>query len=189
MINARVQNIIDVANKFTGTDGEPCEGTEFYILKSMWVMMLSELEGSIKELAEFYIDEVKKSEIHKINICLLLQNFYPNSEENLTINKVISVYKKNPKDIDYRNFTRNYKPKYKSQAVEKLFNTLGIFFSEEEITSLKMLDGIASTRDSIAHGDNQIQITKKELEERLLEIKNTYNMLKNKLDSNLLMIG
>lgn len=181
MIKQRTQHIVAIANKFTGKDGEPKDDTELYILKSMWIMMLSEFEGSVKDLVESYILKIRKTEIRQIHVCLLLQNFYPNSEEDLTINKIISIYKKDPKEISFRNFTRDYKPKYKSTAVEKLFNTLGIFFSLEEITSLKMLDGIASTRDSIAHGDHQVEITKKELKHRLEDISNIFNMLKGKL--------
>lgn len=182
MINQRIENIASIINQFTGRDGEPSNKKESYILKAMWVMMLSEFEGSIKDLVESYIDRVKQLNIEQIHICLLLQHFYSKSEENITINNVMSVYKKNPNDISYLNFTRDYKPKYKSASVQKLFNSLGIFFSPEENTSLQMLDGIASTRDSIAHGDNNVQITKTELERSLLVIKSIFNMLESKLN-------
>ena len=182
MLNKRIENITSIVNQFTGRDGEPGDQKEIYILKSMWVMMLSEFEGSIKDLVESYIDRVKKLNIEQIHICLLLQNFYSKYEENITINNVISVYQKNPNDISYLNFTRDYKPKYKSSSVQKLFNSLGIFFSSEEYTSLQKLNGIASTRDSIAHGDNNVEITKRELERELLVIENIFSMLESKLN-------
>lgn len=185
MLNKRIENITSIVNQFTGRDGEPGDQKEIYILKSMWVMMLSEFEGSIKDLVESYIDRVKKLNIEQIHICLLLQHFHSQSGENITINNVMSVYKRNPNDISYLNFTREKKPKYKSHSVQKLFNSLGIFFSSEENTSLKKLDGIASTRDSIAHGDNNVEITKKELEQELLVIENIFSMLESKLEESL----
>jgi hypothetical protein len=183
MIIQRAQNIISIVNQFEGANSEPSNDLEFYILKSMWIMMLSEFEGSVKDLVESHIDNVKKKNINDIHICLLLQNFYSKDEENITIGNVTSVYKKDPNAISYRNFTKDYKAKYKAASVEKLFNTLGVFFSPSEITKLKMLDGIASTRDSIAHGDSGVQITKKELEERLDDLKAVFNMLEGKLTS------
>lgn len=182
MINQRIENITSIVNQFTGRDGEPSNEKERYILKAMWVMMLSEFEGSIKDLVESYIDRVKQLDIEQIHICLLLQHFYSKSEDNIKISNVISVYKKDPNEISYLHFTRDYKPKYKSASVQKLFNSLGIFFSSEERTSLQLLDGVASTRDSIAHGDNNVQITKTELEGSLLIIKNIFNMLESKLN-------
>lgn len=176
----RIQTILHILDKFTGKDGEPNSDLEFYILKSMWVMMLSEFEGSIKGLAEAYIDKVKTLNSDQIHICLLLQNFHHNSEDTLTIDKVISVYKEDPKKITYKHFTRDKKPKNKSSSVEKLFNTLGIFFSDKDQMSLRLLDSIASTRDSIAHGDNQVQITTKELKGRLSDIEDIFNMLNKK---------
>ncbi|NQY37848.1 MAG: hypothetical protein HRT37_23425 [Alteromonadaceae bacterium] len=175
------QNIITIVNQFEGENSEPSNESEFYILKSMWIMMLSEFEGSIKDLVESHIDHVKEQNISDIHVCLLLQNFYSNSNENITISNVITVYKKDPSKISYRNFTRDYKPKYKTEAVEKLFNTLGVFFSPSEITTLKMLDGIASTRDSIAHGDTNVQITKRELEDRLSDLQVVFHLLESKL--------
>jgi len=183
MIVQRAQNIVNIVNQFQGANSEPSNESEFYILKSMWIMMLSEFEGSIKDLVESYIDDVKKENINDIHICLLLQHFYSKSEKNISISNVVTVYKKNPSEINYKNFTRDYKPKYKSDAVEKLFNTLGIFFSPPELSKLKMLDGIASTRDSIAHGDTNVQITKKELEERLSDLQAVFSLLESKLMS------
>jgi len=183
MIDQRTQNIINIVNQFKGENSEPSNESEFYILKAMWIMMLSEFEGSLKDLVESHIDDVKKKNINDIHICLLLQNFYLKSEENISIGKVVNAYKKDPREINYKNFTRDYKPKYKSNAVEKLFNTLGIFFLPSEITELKMLDGIASTRDSIAHGDTNVQITKKELEERLSDLQTVFSLLERKLMS------
>lgn len=183
MIVQRAQNIIDIVSQFRGTNSEPSNECEIYILKSMWIMMLSEFEGSIKDLVESHIDAVKRQNINDIHICLLLQHFHSKPEENITINNIISVYKKDPNEINYRNFTRDYKAKYKSNPVEKLFNTLGVFFSPSEITKLKMLDGIASTRDSIAHGDTNVQITKRELEERLSDLQEIFSLLEKKLKS------
>jgi len=181
MIIQRAQNIIDIVSQFRGTNSEPANASEFYILKSMWIMMLSEFEGSIKDIVESHIDNIKRQNINDIHICLLLQHFYSNSEENISISNIVSVYKKDPNEINYRNFTRDYKPKYKSSSVEKLFNTLGVFFSSSEITKLKMLDGIASTRDSIAHGDTNVQITKRELEDRLSDLQVVFSLLESKL--------
>jgi hypothetical protein len=182
MIKSNTQTVKNIINKFTGTNGEPAPGTdEFYILKSMWVMMLSEFEGSLKSLVESHIDKVKQKPVNKIHICLLLTHFHPNSEDKLTVNQIVSVHKKNPSEITYAHFTRDYVPKYKSKAVEKLFNALGIFFDEEELTSLKNLDGIGSTRDAIAHGDREIQITCAELKNRLKDIEKIYAFLKKRL--------
>jgi hypothetical protein len=99
--------ISSVLSTFTGRDGEPNDNRESYILKSMWLMMLSEFEASIKEIAERYIDAIKQKDISEIHICLLVRHFYGNSEEELTLNKVVSCYKKNPREINYRNFTQD----------------------------------------------------------------------------------
>ncbi|TXL02634.1 hypothetical protein BMR09_16480, partial [Methylococcaceae bacterium CS3] len=88
MLDKRIENITSIVNNFTGRDDEPGNQEEIYILRSMWVMMLSEFEGSIKDLVESYIDRVKKLNIEQIHICLLLQNFYSKYEENITINNV-----------------------------------------------------------------------------------------------------
>jgi hypothetical protein len=173
--------ISSVLSTFTGRDGEPKDERESYVLKSMWLMMLSEFEASIKEIAESYIDTVRLKDISEIHICLLVRHFYGNSEEELTLNKVLSCYKRNPKDISYRNFTQDRVPKYKSQAVEKLFNNMGIFFEEEEHISLAILNSVASTRDSIAHGDIGVEITRAELEAKLQKLTDLSAMLSAKL--------
>ena len=173
--------ISSVLSTFTGRDGEPNDNRESYILKSMWLMMLSEFEASIKEIAERYIDAIKKKDISEIHICLLARHFYGNSEEELTLNKVVSCYKKNPREINYRNFTQDRVPKYKSQAVEKLFNNMGVFFEAEEHISLAILDSVASTRDSIAHGDIGVEITRVELETTLQKLADLSAMLSTKL--------
>ena len=180
MINNR-DILLGVASGFKGAQGEPDNDVERYILKAMWVMMLSEFEGSVKDLANAFIDKTKKTKIGNIHICLLLQNFYPNREEGFTIDNIINIYKKNPEDINYYNFTADKKPKIQSKAVEKLFNNLGVFFSVEELAELKKLDSIASTRNSIAHGDSEVSITRKELESRFGDLENIYLMLRGRL--------
>ncbi|PTQ86482.1 HEPN domain-containing protein [Nitrosomonas ureae] len=173
--------ILNVLAKFSGTEGEPKNEIELYILHSMWVMMLSEFEASIKSIAENYIDKIKKKDISDIHVCLLIKQFCSKSNDTLTIEKIISCYKKDPKDINYRNFTKDKVPKYKFSAVEKLFNSLGIFFTESERTLLLTLDSVASTRDAIAHGDIGVQITRKELELELDKLVSISRMLNSKL--------
>lgn len=174
--------ILDVVSNFTGRDGEPQGDAEIYTLKAMWLMMLSEFEASIKNKVENYIDEVKKKDISDISVCLLIRNFTGNKEEMLTPHKIVSFYKKSPSEISYLNFTKDRVPKYKAKAVETLFNYLGIFFDEEELTSLSVLDSIASTRDSIAHGDFGVQITRKQLEEQLQNLEEVLRLLVSKLN-------
>ncbi len=173
--------ILEILSTFTGRDGEPKNESELYMLKAMWLMMLSEFEASVKQIAENYIDEIKKRDISDIHICLLTRNFFGNTEEELTLNKIVSCYKKNPKDINYRNFTQDRVPKYKSQVVEKLFNSMGVFFVENEHILLSVLDSVASTRDSIAHGDIGVEITKKQLEIQLQKLRELSEMLSVKL--------
>jgi len=84
-------------------------------------------------------------------------------------------------EISYRNFTKDRVPKYKANAVEKLFNNLGVFFSEGELVDLSILDSIASTRDSIAHGDFGVEITKMQLVEQLEKLENLMSLLSRKL--------
>jgi len=175
------ERILNILSKFTGRDGEPGGESEVYVLKAMWLMMLSEFEASIKNKVENYIDHVKRKDISDIHICLLTRHFSGNKDEGLTLNKIISFYKKNPSDINYRNFTQDRVPKYKTQAIEKLFNSLGIFFSKMELTSLAILDSIASTRDSIAHGDLNVQITRRELETNLQSLESVLDLLSRKL--------
>ncbi len=52
--------ILEILSAFTGRDGEPKNESESYMLKAMWLMMLSEFEASVKQIAENYIDEIKK---------------------------------------------------------------------------------------------------------------------------------
>lgn len=173
--------ISQVLQTFTGRDGEPREDTEIYILKAMWLMMLSEFEASLKSKVESYIDQIKIKDISEIHICLLIRNFLGDKQEELTLNKIVSYYKKNSNEISYRNFTQDKVPKYKAAAVEKLFNNLGIFFSTEESTLITELDSIASTRDAIAHGDIGVQITRKQMEEQLDKLSEIMELLNNKL--------
>lgn len=175
------RRILGVLDTFTGRDGEPSGESEQYTLKAMWVMMLSEFEASVKLKVESYIDRIKANDISNIHICLLIRNFFGNKQEELTLNKIVSIYKKNPSEINYANFTQDRVPKYKAVAVETLFNRLGVFFNEDELTSLSTLDSIASTRDSIAHGDIGVEITRRELENHLSELDGLMLILINKL--------
>lgn len=184
MLTLRLKNIQKILKKFTGVDGEPRNDEELYILKAMWVMLCAEFEGSIKDLVEYHIDSVKTTKAVKdMHVCFLLQNFFGSKEEKteFTVGEIIGLFKKKKSDINYLNFTRNKKPTYKQFSVERLFNSLGIFFTEKEVTTLKLLDGIASTRDSISHGDKLISITRKELEANISVVKKIYRMLKRKL--------
>lgn len=177
------RNVIEsVLSDFTGRDSEPEGDSEKYILKSMWVMMLSEFEASIKNITECYIDSIKKKDISDIHICLLIKNFHGNKEEKLTLNKIISFYKKNVSEITYGNFTQDRIPKYKSNAVIKLFDSLGVFLDQDERLRLSDLDSAASTRDSIAHGDLGVQITRTELLANLATLDSILILLKARLD-------
>ena len=175
------ERILNVLSSFTGEYGEPRGESESYIVKAMWLMMLSEFEASIKSKVENYIDDIKQRNISDIHVCLLTRHFWGDKKEELTLNKIISFYKRNPTEISYENFTRDKVPKYKTKAVEKLFNSLGIFFTEEERTSLSVLDSIASTRDSIAHGDHSVEITRRQLEEQLQKLEGVLDLLASKL--------
>ena len=175
------ERIRSVLETFTGRDGEPGTESERYILKSMWLMMLSEFEAVIKQYAETYIDSVRQLSITDIHVCLLVRNFIGEKQEELTLNKIVSLYKKNPADINYCNFTKDRVPKYKKPAVEKLLNNLGIFLTEEEQSSLSLLDSVSSTRDSIAHGDIGVEITRAELETRLEELDCLVELIEEKL--------
>ena len=185
MLPSRLKNIQNILKKFTGADGEPKNEEELYILKAMWIMLCAEFEGSIKDLVESHIDSVKSTKALKdMHVCFLLQNFFGNREEKteFSVNDMIGLFKRKKSEINYLNFTRNKKPTYKQFSVERLFNSLGIFFTEKEIITLKLLDGIASTRDSISHGDKLISITRKQLlEDNIPIVKKVYNMLKRKL--------
>ena len=176
------ERIVSIVGAFSGKDGEPDDDDQQYILKAMWIMMLSEFEGSVKDAVEEYIDHVKTKNINDIHICLLMQNFYPDAgEEGVKINNLISVYKKSPSEITYGRFTKDYKAKYKSASIEKLFNTLGVFLTEDELLCLRKIDGYASTRDSIAHGDIDVQITKKEIVSTLEELRNLFSLLSGRI--------
>lgn len=184
MLTSRLKIIREVLKKFTGKDGEPNNKMEAYVLKSMWVMLCAEFEGSIKDLVENYIDLVKKNQkIKDMHVCFLLQNFHGNKEDKneFTISEIMSLFRKKNSGINYQNFTKNKKARYKQFSIEHLFNSLGLFFTDKENTTLKLLDGIASTRDSISHGDYQISITRKELETNISIIQKIYRMLKQKL--------
>lgn len=182
MLSSRLKVIKAVIQGFSGKDSEPGDDTEIYVLKSMWVMLMSEFEASIKDMVESYIDKIKKSkDVSDMHICFLIQNFYGNKEEDLTIEKILSLYNKKKSDITYSNFTRNKKTKYKHEHIKKLFNMLGIFFTEKEDLRIKLLDGIASTRDSIAHGDYSVSVTSKQLKENIKTIIDIHKTLKTKL--------
>ena len=125
--------IEDILSEFAGRDGEPDGDAEKYILKSMWVMMLSEFEASIKTITERYIDSIKTKNINDIHVCLLIKNFHGNKEDVLTLDKIISFYKKNVSDISYGNFTQDRIPKYKSRSIIKLFDSLGVFLNSNGV--------------------------------------------------------
>jgi hypothetical protein len=180
MISNRIQTITSILDGFTGNDNEPANDSEFYILKSMWVMMMSEFEGTLKDSVESHIDRVKNLEVKDIPLCILLQHTFPN-KDSFTMDDVIKVYKQDPKKISYLNFTKNKKIKYKPDSVQNLFITLGIILSSQEMDKVRLLEGMASTRDAIAHGDQQISITRSEIEQRLIEIKEIYSILERKL--------
>lgn len=183
MLKSRLLHLKCVLNTLTGENGEPNsrKPAEKYILKSMWLMLLSEFEGSIKDLAEGYIDKLKTGKINDMHICFLVQNFHGDIDSSLSVNQIINLYKKNKTDIAYTNFTKNKTVRQKSFSVERLFNTLGIFFSDAEKTQLKLLDGISSTRDAIAHGDHGISITRKELEDAIIIVQNIFKLLKSRV--------
>jgi hypothetical protein len=178
------ERIRAVLSNFLGRDGEPENPTESYILKAMWLMMLSEFEADIKTKVENHIDEIRKMDISDIHVCLLIKHFFGGKEDNLTPSKIVSFYKRSASEISYQYFTGDRVPKYKAQAVTKLFNNLGIFLTEEDEILLSELNSAASTRDSIAHGDFDIQITRKELEEKLDNLSVALNMLSSKLLGN-----
>jgi hypothetical protein len=181
MLNTHLKNISKVLGGFTGRNGEPANDKEKYILSSMWIMLCSEFEGSVKNLAENYIDLIKrKKSVKDMHICFLVQNYYGDKEELLSVAQILKLFNGKKKDIEYKNFTKNRKVKNKSHSIENLFNSLGIFFNDAEKANLKLLDGIASTRDSIAHGDYGVSITRKQLEENIKIIKQIYRMLKRK---------
>ncbi len=180
------QRILAVINSFVGRDGEPGNPGETYTLKAMWLMMLSEFEASIKATVEKHIDEVRKRDTSDIHICLLVRAFFGNSQEELTMNRILSCYKRDSSEINYQNFTRDRVPKYKKAAVEKLFNCIGIFLSDDESSQLSVLDSMASTRDSIAHGDIGVAITRKELEGHLSDLGNILSMLQTRLNHTLI---
>ena len=134
MLSSRLKNIRSIINGFTGKNGEPKNDTERYILNSMWIMLCSEFEGSVRDLAEKYIDKIKKKNIKDIHVCFLMQGFYGNRDEDkFTVNEVLGLYKKDKKKIDYINFTRNRKARNKSFSVENLFNSLGVFLPIKKI--------------------------------------------------------
>ena len=157
------EKIVSVLSTFTGKNGEPGNTHESYMLRAMWVMMLSEFEASFKELVERYLDQVKTLDISDVHVCLLIRNFRGEKKDELTPGRIVSYYKKKASDIQYGNFTGDKKAKYKPDAVQRLLNNLGIFPTDDQITSIALLGGLASTRDAIAHGDTNISITSAEL--------------------------
>lgn len=175
------QRILEVLNTFTGLNGEPRGPAQSYVLKSLWIMMMSEFEASLKSKVECYIDTIKTGPIEDIHVCLLVRNFFGDKQEDLTLSKIVSYYKKNPNTISYRHFTQDRVPKYKSAAVEKLYNNLGIFLTTSELSSLSALDSMASTRDSIAHGDTGVAITRRELSDNLDTLESLMTLLEGKL--------
>jgi len=178
----KFSHIRDVLKIFLGGENRQPPEIEYYILKSMWVMMVAEFEGSVKELAEDYIDKIKEYDIKTIHPCILLTCFKPDNKNSSPAEKFIEVYDKDPKKIDYKYFTRNNISKYNQESIIKLFNSLGITFIEEEEKELGNLNGIAQIRNSIAHGNKGTNITEPELREELKYLESIYEMLQNKLD-------
>lgn len=178
------KRILAVLATFTGKESEPGNPNESYTLKAMWLMMMSEFEASIKTKVENHIDEIRKMDISDIHVCLLINNFHKSDKGELTPSKIVSFYKRSANEISYQYFTGDRVPKYKAGAIIKLFDNLGIFFTEKENRLLSELDSAASTRNAIAHGDLNVQITRKELELKLEKLCATLKMLSSKLLGN-----
>lgn len=146
-------------------------------------MVCAEFEGCLRDEVESFIDSLKRKKMVKdMHVCFLLQNFYGNNKmKKFSIGEILGLFKKRKKGINYGNFTRDKKPRYKSAPIERLFNSLGIFLNQKNLIDIKLLDGIASTRDAIAHGDRGILVTRKELEDNMVVIKKVYKILKKEL--------
>lgn len=194
-----IRKIID----FQNSNNEPHTDDEKYILRAMWVMMMAEFEGSIKEIAENYITKIKKLSIDGINPCILLTHFSGEIYEEGTqkrkfpdnpIEKLSKIYELHDgynqnnitnknliEEIDYKKFTKDEKPKYKFKEIIKLFNSLGIFFNYDEKLQLLKLESMGEIRNSIAHGDT-VEITANELRENLTHLENIFKMLEKRLD-------
>ncbi len=184
MIDEQLKNIKDVlSSNLTGHNGEPNpeKGSELYILKSMWVMLCAEFEGCLKEIVKTHISQISKIEnLNLIHPCLLVKGSY--GEANLNAVNLVEIFKNGKNPISLEKILTKNTSIYKKYPVSNLFNSLGIFFSDEELLTMKTLDGVGKTRDSIAHGDREISITRKELEGNIEKIGKIYFLLKSKLN-------
>ncbi len=184
MISEQLENIKKVLATFDGNkNGEPKNEVEIYILKSLWVMLCADFEGCLKEIIYDYVEKIKDvKDILKIHPLLVIRNSFGNKK--FTIEELCETFNGHlNKDytISKYNFVETTETCYKSYPIEKIFNRLGLFFDSEEKTTVRSLDSIASTRDSVAHGDRNISITRKELEQNIDKIEEIYHLLANKL--------
>lgn len=184
MINEQLEGIKKVLATFDNNkNGEPTNDVEVYVLKSLWVMLCAELEGSIKEMVYDYVEKIKDvKDILKIHPLLIITNDF--GSQDLNSQKLFQIFneKLNKKyTINKDRFIGKQETCYKFSSIERVFNRLGIFFSLKDKNELRQLDSIASTRDSIAHGDRNISITRKELEQNIDSIKKIYKLLASKL--------
>jgi len=180
MISEQLSNIKEVLNTFKGINGEPKGGVERYILKASWVMVCAEFEGCLKEIVRNYIDQIKNIEdLKQIHPCLIAKSEFGNG--NFNIGKLITIFKEGQNKISHKNILVDNATLYRMHPIRQLFDSMGIFLSDEERSQMKLLDGIAKTRDSIAHGDRAVEITRKELEANITKITDIYHLLESKL--------
>jgi hypothetical protein len=184
MINEQLEGIKKVLATFDNNkNGEPASDVEVYVLKSLWVMLCAEFEGCIKEMVYDYVEKIKDvKDILKIHPLLIITNDF--GSQDLNSQKLFQIFneKLNKKyTINKDRFISKQETCYKFGSIERVFNRLGIFFSSKDKNELKQLDSIASTRDSIAHGDRNISITRKELEQNIDNVGEIYKLLASKL--------
>jgi hypothetical protein len=187
MINERLKNIKKVLKTFDSENmrsGEPKDEIELYILKSLWVMLCAEFEGCLKDLIYDHIEKIKNEKnLQKMHPILIMRNNW--GDRKFSTDEFFSFIndERNMKDytISKYNFVSEIETCYKPNSIEKVFNRLGIFFDKIDKSTIQNLRPIACTRDSIAHGDRNISITKKELETHINEVEKIYELLKNKL--------
>ena len=163
---------------------------EGYILAAMWVMMVAEFEGSIKELVEDYIEKIKLLDISEIHACILWQNFVQkdNQKDNTKPNatRIIELYNNNynPKDISAKKITGDFKPRQSAKAIAEMFHALGVYVDEED-SVLKKLDAINSTRNQIAHSGGGVDVAATDLNRAFTDVLEIYQMLEKKLNASL----
>jgi hypothetical protein len=187
MINEQLNNIKKVLKTFDSKkerDGEPKDEIELYILKSLWVMLCAEFEGCLKDLIYDHINKIKNEKnLQKMHPILIMRDKWV--DKKFTTDEFFFFVNDEVAGKDYEikkeNFVNKNETCYKPQTIEKVFNRLGIFFDKSDKNTVSNLYSIASTRDSIAHGDRNISITRKELEEHINQVEKIYKLLKNKL--------